>query len=129
MPTRPDIKVDKVVVYDSKLESAVKKTALSRGEKAASDALDEAYVIKLVPKLEFDDRKREIVGTCSWSIYEGGGSRLFAALKQTKQATGRATVNPAKITQTNLDDAIGDVVENEVKGISKMLKAMGGKKP
>jgi len=45
-------------------------------------------------------------------------------LKQTTQSTARATVKPDKITQGNLDDTVGAVCENEVKGIMKSLKAL-----
>jgi hypothetical protein len=102
----------------------VKATAKKAGESAASEKFDEAYVIKLVPKLEFDEKAREIAASCTWQIYEGGGSKLFARLKQVKQSTARATVKPDKITQANLDDTVGAVCENEVKGIMKSLKAM-----
>jgi len=124
MPQVPEIKVEKAVVFDSKLEAGVKKAAKSGGESAATDKFDEAYVIKLVPTLKFDDKKREIVATCAWQIYEGGGTKLFARLKQTKGSEGRATVNPDKISQGNLDDTVGAVCENEVKGISKALKSL-----
>ena len=58
-------------------------------------------------------------------IFEGGGTKLFARLKQTKQSGARATVKPDNITQGNLNDTVGAVAENEVKGIMKSLKAMG----
>ena len=124
MADKAEIKVDKAVVYDKKLEAMVKATAKKAGESAASEKFDEAYVIKLVPKLEFDEKAREIAASCTWQIYEGGGSKLFARLKQVKQSTARATVKPDKITQSNLDDTVGTVCENEVKGIMKSLKAM-----
>ena len=124
MADKAEIKVDKVDVYDKKLEAMVKATAKKAGESAASEKFDEAYVIKLVPKLEFDEKAREIAASCTWQIYEGGGSKLFARLKQVKQSTARATVKPDKITQGNLDDTVGAVCENEVKGIMKSLKAM-----
>ena len=124
MADKAEIKVDKVVVHDKKLEAMVKATAKKAGEAAASEKFDEAYVIKLVPKLELDEKAREIAASCSWQIFEGGGSKLFARLKQTKQSTARATVKPDKITQGNLDDTVGAVCENEVKGIMKSLKAM-----
>ena len=124
MADKAEIRVDKVVVYDKKLEAMVKATAKKAGEAAAGEKFDEAYVIKLVPTLKFDDKAREIAATCTWQIYEGGGSKLFARLKQVKQSTASATVKPDKITQANLDDTVGAVCENEVKGIMKSLKAM-----
>jgi hypothetical protein len=124
MADKAEIKVDKAVVYDRKLEADVKKTAKAAGEAAAGEKLEQSYVIKLVPKLELDEKAREIAASCSWQIFEGGGSRLFARLKQTKHSTARATVKPDKITQRNLDDTVGAVCENEVKGIMKSLKAM-----
>jgi hypothetical protein len=124
MADKAEIKVDKAVVYDKKLEAMVKATAKKAGEAAANEKFDEAYVIKLVPKLEFDEKAREIAASCTWQIYEGGGSKLFARLKQVKQSTARATVKPDKITQANLDDTVGAVCENEVKGIMKSLKAI-----
>jgi hypothetical protein len=124
MADKAEIKVDKAVVYDKKLEAMVKATAKKAGEAAANEKFDEAYVIKLVPKLEFDEKAREIAASCTWQIYEGGGSKLFARLKQVKQSTARATVKPDKITQANLDDTVGTVCENEVKGIMKSLKAI-----
>ena len=124
MAEKAEIKVDKAVVYDSKLEASVKKTAKSAAEAAAGEKFEESYVIKLVPRLEFDEKAREIAATCGWQIYEGGGTKLFARLKQTKQSTARATVKPDKITQSNLDDTVGTVAENEVKGIMKSLKTM-----
>ena len=124
MADKAEIKVDKAVVYDSKLEANVKKTAKAAAEAAAGGKFEENYVIKLVPTLKFDDKAREIAATCTWQIYEGGGSKLFARLKQVKQSTASATVKPDKITQANLDDTVGAVCENEVKGIMKSLKAM-----
>ena len=91
MADKAEIKVDKAVVYDSKLEANVKKTAKAAAEAAAGEKFEESYVIKLVPTLKLDEKAREIVATCTWQIYEGGGTRLFARLKQTKQATARAT--------------------------------------
>lgn len=124
MADKAEIKVDKAIVYDKKLEADVKKTAKAAGEAAAGEKFEESYVIKLVPKLELDEKAREIAASCSWQIFEGGGSKLFARLKQTKQSTARATVKPDKITQRNLDDTVGAVCENEVKGIMKVLKTL-----
>ena len=124
MANKAEIKVDKAVVYDSKLEALVKKTAKDAGETAAGEKFEERYVIKLVPTLKLDEKTREIVATCTWQIYEGGGTKLFARLKQTKQSTARATVKPDKITQGNLDDTVGAVCDKEVSGIMKSLKAM-----
>jgi hypothetical protein len=124
MAEKAEVKVDKAVVYDSKLEAGVKKTAKAAAEAAAGEKFDESYVIKLVPTLKLDEKAREIVATCGWQIFEGGGARLFARLKQTKQSTARAMVKPDKITQGNLDDTIGAVAETEMKGIMKSLKAM-----
>ena len=124
MADKAEIKVDKAIVYDKKLEADVKKTAKSAGEAAASEKFEESYVIKLVPKLELDEKAREIAASCTWQIFEGGGSKLFARLKQTKQSTARATVKPDKITQGNLNDTVGAVCENEVKGIMKVLKTL-----
>ena len=121
---KAEIKVDKAIVYDKKLEGDVRKTAKAAGESAAGDSLAESYVIKLVPRLEFDEKAREISASCSWLIYEAGGSKLFARLKQLKQSTARATVKPDRITQANLNDTVGDVCANEVKGIMKSLQAM-----
>lgn len=81
-------------------------------------------MIKLTPTLKFNDKAREIVATCTWLIFEGGGSKLFARLKQGKPSTARATVNPDKITQRNLDDTVGAVADDEVAGIMKALKTM-----
>ena len=124
MAQKAEIKVDKAVVYDKKLEADVKKTAKAKAEAAAGEKFEESYVIKLVPTLKLDEKAREIVATCGWQIFEGGGTKLFARLKQTKQSTARATVKPDKITQGNLNDTVGAVAENEVKGIMKSLKAM-----
>jgi len=124
MAEKAEIKVDKAVVYDSKLEANVKKTAKSAGEAAASEKFEESYVIKLEPTLKFDEKAREIVATCTWKIYEGGGNRLFERLKQTKQATARATAKADKVTQTNLDDTVGAVADKEVTGIMSSLKVM-----
>lgn len=124
MAQKAEIKVDKAVVFDSKLEANVKKTAKAAGEAAATEKFEAKYVIKLTPTLKFDDKAREIVATCTWQIYEGAGSLIFDRLKQTKQATGRATVNRDKITQGNLDDTVGAVADKEVAGIMKSLKAM-----
>ena len=124
MADKAEIKVDKAVVYDRKLEADVKKTAKSAGEAAAGEKFEESYVIKLVPKLDFDEKAREIAASCSWQIFEGGGSKLFARLKQTKQSTARATVKPDKVTQANLNDTVGEVCGNEVKGIMKVLKTL-----
>ena len=124
MAEKAEIKVDKVIVYDKKLEADVKKTAKAAGEAAAGEKLEESYVIKLVPKLDFDEKAREIVASCSWQIFESGGSKLFARLKQTKHSAARATVKPDRITQGNLNDTVGAVCENEVKGIVKILKTL-----
>lgn len=124
MADKAEIRVDKAVVYDRKLEAEVRKTAKAAGEAAAGEKFEESYVIKLVPKLELDEKAREIGASCSWQIYEAGGSKLFARLKQTKQSTARATVKPEKITQANLNDTVGEVCGNEVRGIMKMLKAL-----
>ena len=123
MAQKAEIRVDKVVVFDSKLEAGAKKAAKAAAE-AAAEKFDEAYVIKLTPTLKFDEKAREIAATCTWQIFEGGGARLFARLKQTKHSTARATVKPDRITQGNLDDSVGAVAEVEVKGIMKSLKAM-----
>ena len=124
MAQKAEIKVDKAVVFDSKLDSMVKKAAKEAGESAASEKFDEKYVVKLVPTLKFDEKAHEIVATCTWQIYAGGGSTLFARLKQARQSTGRATVNRDKITQRNIDDTVGAVVDNEVSGIMKALKTI-----
>ena len=124
MADKAEIKVDKADVYDKKLEAMVKATAKKAGEAAATEKFDEAYVVKLVPTLKLDEKAREIAASCTWQIFEGGGSKLFNRLKQTKQSTARATVKPDRITQGNLDDTVGAVCENEVKGIMKSLKAM-----
>ena len=124
MAQKAEIKVDKSVVFDSKLEANVKKSAKSAAESAAAEKFDEKYVIKLTPTLKLDAKTKEIIATCSWQIFAGGGSMLFARLKQARQATARATVNPDKITQGNLDDTIGAVAEIEVKAIMKALKGL-----
>ena len=124
MAQKPEVKVDKCVVFDPKLEAMVKKAAKSGGDAGATEKLDEAYVIKLVPTLKFDEKAKEIAASCTWTIFEGGGSKLFARLKQQKGSTARATVNPEKITQSNLDDTVGAVAEIEVKGIVKALKSL-----
>ena len=124
MADKAEIKVDKADVYDRKLEAMVKATAKKAGDAAASEKFDESYVIKLLPTLKLDEKAREIAASCTWHIYEGSGSKLFARLKQVKQSTARATVKPDKITQGNLDDTVGTVCENEVKGIMKSLKAI-----
>jgi len=124
MADKAEIKVDKADVYDRKLEAMVKATAKKAGDAAASEKFDESYVIKLLPTLKLDEKAREIAASCTWQIYEGSGSKLFARLKQVKQSTARATVKPDKITQGNLDDTVGTVCENEVKGIMKSLKAI-----
>ncbi|MGZ5278235.1 MAG: hypothetical protein ACXWCU_20205 [Caldimonas sp.] len=124
MGQKAEIKVDKAVVFDSKLEANVKKTAKAAAEAAASESFDEKYVIKLVPTLKWDEKTRMIVATCTWQIYEAGGSKLFARLKQVKQSTGSATANRDKVTQQNLDDTVGAAAKNEVTGIMKSLKTM-----
>ena len=124
MADKAEIRVDKAIVYDKKLEADVRKTAKAAGEAAAGEKFDESYVVKLVPKLALDEKARELAASCTWQIFEGGGSKLFARLKQTKQSTARATVKPDKITQGNLNDTVGEVCGNEVKGIMKMLKAL-----
>ena len=124
MADKAEIKVDKADVYDRKLEAMVKATAKKAGDAAAGEKFDESYVIKLLPTLKLDEKAREIAASCTWQIYEGSGSKLFARLKQVKQSTARATVKPDKITQGNLDDTVGTVCENEVKGIMKSLKAI-----
>ena len=124
MAQKPEIKVEKAIVFDSKLDANVKKAAKSGGEDAVKDSFDEAYVIKLVPTLKYDESAREIAASCTWEIYAGGGSKLFARLKQVKGSTARATVNPDKITQANLDDTVGAVAGIEVKGIMKSLKSL-----
>jgi hypothetical protein len=124
MAQKAEIKVDKAVVFDSKLEANVKKAAKAAGEAAATEKFEEKYVIKLTPTLKFDDKAREIAASCTWLIFEGGGSKLFARLKQSKASTARATVNPDKITQANLDDTVGAVAEIEVKAIMKSLKSL-----
>jgi hypothetical protein len=124
MKQKAEIKVDKAIVYDSKLEANVKKTAKAKAEAATSDQFEERYLIKLEPTLKFDEKARMIVATCNWKIYEGGGNRLFERLKQTKQATAGATAKADKITQGNLDDTVGAVADKEVTGIMSSLKAM-----
>ena len=124
MADKAEIKVDKADVYDRKLEAMVKATAKKAGDAAAGEKFDEGYVIKLLPTLKLDEKAREIAASCTWQIYEGGGTKLFARLKQVKQSTARATVKPDKITQGNLDDTVGTVCENEVKGIMKSLKTL-----
>jgi hypothetical protein len=123
MADKAQIKVDKAVVYDSKLEANVKKTAKDAGEAAAGEKFEESYVIKLVPTLKLDEKAREIVATCGWQIYEGGGTRPRAA-EADQAIDARATVKPDKITQGNLDDTVGAVADKEVTGIMKSLKAM-----
>ena len=124
MADKAEIKVDKAIVYDRKLEADVKKTAKAAAEAVAGEKFEERYVIKLVPKLELDEEAREIVASCGWQIFEGGGTKLFARLRQTKQSSARATVKPDKITQGNLNDTVGAVAETEVKAIMKSLKSM-----
>ncbi|MEO8079442.1 MAG: hypothetical protein ABI641_02860 [Caldimonas sp.] len=124
MAQKAEIKVDKAVVFDPKLEANVKKAAKSAGEAAATEKFEEKYVIKLIPTLKLDEKAREIIATCTWQIYSGGGSTLFARLKQTKGSTARGSVTPDKITQGNLDDTVGAVADKEVSAIMKALKTM-----
>ena len=124
MAQKPEVKVEKAVVFNPKLEAMVKKAAKSGGDAGATEKLAEAYVIKLVPTLKFDEKAKEISASCTWTIFEGGGTKLFARLKQSKGSTARATVNPEKISQANLDDTVGAVAEIEVKGIVKALKTI-----
>ena len=124
MAQKPEVKVEKAVVFDPKLEPMVKKAAKSGGDAGATEKLDKAYLIKLVPTLKFDPKAKEISASCTWTIFEDGGSKLFARLKQSKGSTARATVNPEKISQANLDDTVGAVAEIEVKGIVKALKTI-----
>ena len=58
MAQKPEIKVEKAVVFDSKLDANVKKAAKSGGEDAVKDSFDEAYVIKLLPTLKYDESAR-----------------------------------------------------------------------
>ena len=124
MPNEVVIKVDKATVFDSKLEADVKKTAKKAAESEAKGRLEGKYFIKLTPTLKFDEKARMVVSTCGWKVYEGSESMLFERLKQTKFSTGSATANPAKITQQNLDDAVGGAAATEVAAIMKSLKAM-----
>ena len=118
------IKVEKAIVFDSKLDANVKKAAKTAGDGAATEKFAGDYVIKLTPTLKFDEKAREIVASCTWVIFEGGGSKLFARLKQTKGSTARATVTPDKIVQRNLDDTVGAVADKEVTAIMKALKSL-----
>ena len=124
MAQKPEIKVDKAVVFDSKFDAAVKKSAKAGGEAAVKEKLEEAYVIQLVPTAKLDTKTKQLSATCTWTIYEGGGSKLFARLKQSKAATASGDVNPDKITPANLDDVVGAVAEAEVRGIMKALKQL-----
>src|SRR5579885_733922 len=121
---KPEIKVPKADVFDPKLEAAVKKAAQDGGESEATESFDEAYVIRLLPTLKYDEKKHDIVATCAWKIFEGGGSKLFERLKQTKGSEGRATANRDKVTPANLKDTVGAVCANEVRGITKALKSL-----
>ncbi len=124
MAQKPEIKIEKPKVFDAKLESGVKKAAQDGADGASCDKFDEKYVIKLTPNLKFDEKAREIIATCTWVIYEGGGTKLFARLNQAKQSTARGTVHPDKITQKNLDETVGAVAENEVAAIAKALRSL-----
>ena len=124
MAHKPEIKVDKAIVFDSKFEAAVKKSAIAGGEAAVKEKFDEAYVIQLVPTVKLDPKTKQLSATCAWTIYEGGGSKLFARLKQSKAATASGDVNPEKITPANIDDVVGAVAETEVVGILKALKQL-----
>ena len=124
MAQKPEIKVDKAVVFDSKFDAMVKKSAKAGGDAAVKEKLEEAYVIQLVPTVKLDTKTKQLSATCAWTIYEGGGSKLFARLKQSKAATASGDVNPDKITPANIDDVVGAVAETEVKGIVKALKQL-----
>jgi hypothetical protein len=122
MAQKAEIRVDKAVVFDAKLDAGVKKAAKTAAEGAATEKFDAAYVIRLTPTLKLDEKAREIAATCARQIVQNG--EVFARLKQTKASTARATVKPDRITPGNLDDTVGAVVESEVKGIMKSLKAL-----
>ena len=88
MAQKAEIKVDKAAVYDKKLEADVKKTAKAKAEAAASETFEESYVIKLVPTLKLDEKARELVATCGWQIFEGGGTKLFAPAEADQAVDG-----------------------------------------
>ena len=122
MAQKPEIKVEKAIVFDSKQEANVKKAAKAGGEAEATEKFEPAYVIKLLPTLKLDPKARELQASCTWTIFEG--DKLFPRLKQTRGSTATGSVNPEKITQKNLDETVGAVAGIEVKAIMKALKSL-----
>ena len=126
--------IKSVKVFDSKFESGAKQAAQAAINEAYKNASKHqlgtpkngGHHIALTPSVVLDRGARTLVGTCKWevSVIENGQRKMFPSLRQTKSASSTAQgINPDKVHQQSVNDAISGAVEAEVSGILKMLPA------
>ena len=124
--------VKTVKVFDPKFESGAMKTAKAAVEKAFKSASkhalgtppDGGHFISLKVNVELDKPGRNVKASCKWeiSVIENGQRKLFPNLKQLTPATATVPdVNPAKVVQLDVDEAVASAVEAELSGILKKL--------
>ncbi len=126
------VEVKSVKVFESKFEPGGIKAAKAAVEKAFKTASNHAlgppkeggHILCLKVNVELDKAGRTVKGSCKWeiSVIENGQRKAYFELKQVKPATATVPdVNPAKVTQLDIDEAVAGAVEAEVTGILKKL--------
>ncbi len=126
------VEVKSVKVFESKFEPGGMKAAKVAVEKAFKTASNHAlgtakeggHILCLKVNVEQDKPGRTVKGSCTWeiSVIENGQRKAFFNLKQSRPATATVPdVNPLKVTQLDIDEAVASAVEAEVSGILKKL--------
>ncbi|HTF90056.1 MAG TPA: hypothetical protein VK843_16700 [Planctomycetota bacterium] len=119
-------------VFDSKLESGAKQAVQAAiaavYRKSTRHQLgtpkEGGHFIQLTPTAVLDPARRVVVGTCKWevAVIENGQRKLFASLRQTKVALSTVDrINPVKVRQQSVNDAIVGAVEKELAGVLASL--------
>jgi hypothetical protein len=127
------LEIKSLKVFESKFESGGKvaaKKAAEKAFKASSDyeigvpAKNGGYFIALKISVTLDKAKRTTQGSSTWEINvnENGQRKMFPAVRQSRPATATVPdVNPEKVLQSDVDEAVAGSVEAEVTGILKKL--------
>ena len=126
------VEIKSVKVFDAKFEPGGMKAAkvgVDKAFKTASyhtlgTAKEGGHILCLKVNVEIDKPGRAVKGSCKWeiSVIETGQRKAYFELKQVKPATATVPdVDPNKVTQLDIDEAVAGAVEAEVTGILKKL--------
>jgi hypothetical protein len=126
------VEIKSVKVFESKFESGAKAAAAKAVEKVfktsskheAGQPKEGDHFIALKVSVVLDKAKRTTQGSCTWevSVVENGQRKMFPKLKQSRPATATVPdVNPEKVVQSDVDEAVANAVEAEMTGLLKKL--------